>query len=151
MQARHAEQYETTLSTLLNSTCLKHLVLQCSQCRLVPLLASGAFTDNARPRQWYSTIHSHYSMNHIKASCADETDVTTAPHNDICFIEDLCKTRKHVAYIADGIYSMGGQADIDSLLYLKSRYGLFLYLDDSHALSAFGEKGEDSSDHTFNR
>ena len=84
---------------------------------------------------------SHYSMNHIKAACADETEVKTAPHNDLSFIEDLCKKRKYVAYIADGIYSMGGVADVEGLLYLKARYGLFLYMDDSHALSAFGEKG----------
>jgi len=134
------EQYETTLSTLFNSTCLSTLSCSAASAGLLPLLASGAFTDNTPPKMVFDK-HSHYSMNHIKASCADETEVTTAPHNDICFIEDLCKTRKHVAYIADGIYSMGGQADIDSLLYLKSRYGLFLYLDDSHALSAFGEKG----------
>lgn len=85
--------------------------------------------------------HSHYSMNPIKASCADETEVKTAPHNDLSFIEELCKKRKKVAYVCDGIYSMGGIADIDGLLYLKSRYGLFLYMDDSHALSAFGERG----------
>lgn len=36
---------------------------------------------------------------------------------------------------------MGGIADIESLLYLKARYGLFLYLDDSHALSAVGKNG----------
>lgn len=134
------EQYETALSTLFNSTCLSTLSCSAASAGLLPLLASGAFTDNAPPTMAFDK-HSHYSMNHIKASCADETEVTTAPHNDICFIEDLCKKRKHVAYIADGIYSMGGTADIDSLLYLKSRYGLFLYLDDSHALSAFGEQG----------
>lgn len=38
--------------------------------------------------------HSHYSMNPIKASCADETEVKTAPHNDLSFIEELCKKRK---------------------------------------------------------
>lgn len=46
-----------------------------------------------------------------------------------------------IAYVADGIYSMGGVADLENLLYLKSRYGLFLYLDDSHALSAVGGGG----------
>ncbi|UVN43773.1 aminotransferase class I/II-fold pyridoxal phosphate-dependent enzyme [Pseudomonas mosselii] len=39
-------------------------------------------------------------------------------------------------------YSMGGTAHMDALLYLKERYGLFLYLDDSHALSTVGVFGQ---------
>ncbi|MDQ0650203.1 7-keto-8-aminopelargonate synthetase-like enzyme [Pseudomonas cedrina] len=135
------EQYEAALSSLFNSICLTTLSCSSASSGLLPLLASGAFTKNTPPTMVFDK-HSHYSMNHLKATCADETEVITAPHNDISFIEDLCKKRNKVAYIADGIYSMGGKADIDNLLYLKARYGLFLYLDDSHALSAFGEKGK---------
>lgn len=65
----------------------------------------------------------------------------TCPHNDMNFLEDLCKRNDKVAYIADGAYSMGGVADMESLRYLKDRYGLFLYMDDSHALSAVGTCG----------
>jgi 7-keto-8-aminopelargonate synthetase-like enzyme len=83
----------------------------------------------------------HYSMNHLKAACADETRVVTSPHNDMDFLEKQCQQHGTVAYVADGAYSMGGVADLDSLLYLKDRYGLFLYLDDSHALSAVGTSG----------
>ncbi|WP_122808997.1 aminotransferase class I/II-fold pyridoxal phosphate-dependent enzyme, partial [Pseudomonas viridiflava] len=32
-------------------------------------------------------------------------------------------------------------AEIESLIYLKEKYGLFLYLDDSHAISALGVGG----------
>ena len=134
------ERYETELSGLFNSICLSTLSCSAASSGLLPMLASGVFTNDSPPTMVFDK-YSHYSMNHIKASCADETEVKTAPHNDMCWIEDLCKKRKNVAYIADGIYSMGGVADIDSLLYLKARYGLFLYLDDSHALSAFGDKG----------
>lgn len=134
------ERYETELSNLFEAICLSTLSCSAASSGLLPLLASGVLTNNCPPTLIFDK-HSHYSMNHIKASCADETFVTTAPHNDMSFIEDLCKKRKNVAYIADGLYSMGGKADIDSLLYLKTRYGLFLYLDDSHALSAFGNKG----------
>lgn len=135
------EQYEKELSTLFDATCLSTLSCSSASSGLLPLLASGALTNDCPPTMVFDK-HSHYSMNHIKASCADETDVITAPHNNISFIEDICKKHKNVAYIADGIYSMGGEADIEGLLYLKSRYGLFLYLDDSHALSAFGERGK---------
>jgi 7-keto-8-aminopelargonate synthetase-like enzyme len=83
----------------------------------------------------------HYSMSHLKAACADETTVVTCPHNDMDFLEKQCQQHRTVAYVADSAYSMGGVADMDSLLYLKDRYGLFLYLDDSHALSAVGTMG----------
>lgn len=134
------EQYETKLSDLFNSICLSTLSCSAASSGLLPLLASGAFTHGHPPTMVFDK-QSHYSMNHIKASCADETEVTTISHNNMSALEDICKRRKNVAYIADGFYSMGGETDIDSLLYLKSRYGLFLYLDDSHALSAVGKKG----------
>ncbi|MDY7531489.1 aminotransferase class I/II-fold pyridoxal phosphate-dependent enzyme [Pseudomonas sp. Bout1] len=134
------DQYETELSELFDSTCLSALSCSAATSGILPLLASGAFTDDNPPIMVFDK-KSHYSMNHLKASCADETEVVTAPHNDISFLEDLCKRHKKVVYVADGIYSMGGFADIESLLYLKSRYGLFPYLDDSHALSAIGENG----------
>ncbi|MNH21106.1 8-amino-7-oxononanoate synthase [compost metagenome] len=47
-----------------------------------------------------------------------------------------------MAYVADGAYSMGGSAPIEQLLALQEKYGLFLYFDDSHSLSAYGKKGE---------
>jgi 7-keto-8-aminopelargonate synthetase-like enzyme len=86
--------------------------------------------------------HCHFSMNLVKPICADETTVLTAPHNDLDFVEDVCKRHRRVAYVADGAYSMGGATCMDGLLELQDRYGLFLYLDDSHSLSIWGERGE---------
>lgn len=134
------DQYETQLSELFGASCLSALSCSAASAGILPLLASGAFTDN-RPPVLVFDKHAHYSMNHLKAACADETQVLTCPHNDMDFIEDLCKRQRNVAYVADSAYSMGGLADLDSLSYLKQRYGLFLYLDDSHALSAVGECG----------
>lgn len=134
------EQFETSLSELFGAHCLSTLSCSAASSGILPLLASGAFTNDTPPIMVFDKL-SHYSMNHLKAACADEAEVITAPHNDISFIEDLCKRHKKVAYIADGVYSMGGITDIESLLYLKARYGLFLYLDDSHAISAVGKNG----------
>ncbi|MGD8219657.1 aminotransferase class I/II-fold pyridoxal phosphate-dependent enzyme [Pseudomonas thivervalensis] len=134
------DQYETQLSELFGASCLSALSCSAASAGILPLLASGAFTQNRSPVMVFDK-HAHYSMNHSKAACADETQVITCPHNDMDFIEDLCKRQRDVAYVADGAYSMGGMADLDSLMYLKQRYGLFLYLDDSHALSAVGESG----------
>ena len=80
-------------------------------------------------------------MEYMKPICADETEVQTCRHNDLEFIEDACRKNKQVAYVCDGVYAMGGLAPIKKLLELQDRYGLFLFIDDSHALSLHGETG----------
>ncbi len=107
---------------------------------LLPIIASGVLTENESPVMIFDK-EAHFSLNINKAVCGDETTVVTCPHNDMNFIEDYCKKNKHVAYIADGAYSMGGHAPVSDLIYLQEKYGLFLYFDDSHSLSAYGEKG----------
>ncbi|QVW24664.1 aminotransferase class I/II-fold pyridoxal phosphate-dependent enzyme [Pseudomonas hormoni] len=134
------EQYESELSELFGAYCLSTLSCSAASAGILPMLASGVFTQNQPPLMAFDRL-AHYSMNYLKSACADETRVVTCPHNDMDFLEDLCKQHPKVAYIADGAYSMGGIADMNSLLYLKERYGLFLYLDDSHALSAVGTFG----------
>ncbi|EJL98359.1 7-keto-8-aminopelargonate synthetase-like enzyme [Pseudomonas sp. GM102] len=134
------DQFETELSELFGASCLSTLSCSAASAGILPLLASGVFTENRPPVMVFDRL-AHYSMNHLKAACADETMVVTCPHNDMDFLETLCQRHTRVAYVADGAYSMGGVADLDSLLYLKDRYGLFLYLDDSHALSAVGTFG----------
>ncbi|RMQ41292.1 7-keto-8-aminopelargonate synthetase-like enzyme [Pseudomonas cichorii] len=133
-------EYEFELSELFNTSC--HVTLSCSSASsgILPLLASGVFTSG-RPPVMVFDKHAHYSMNHIKAACSDETEVMTLNHNDMEQLETLCKSHKRIAYIADGVYSMGGVADMESLVYLKQKYGMFLYLDDSHALTALGANG----------
>ncbi|MFW9080236.1 aminotransferase class I/II-fold pyridoxal phosphate-dependent enzyme [Pseudomonas sp. P2757] len=134
------DQYENELSELFGAVCLSTLSCSAASAGILPLLASGVFTQNRPPVMVFDRL-AHYSMNHLKANCADETQVLTGPHNDMDFLESVCQRHTSVAYIADGAYSMGGVANLDSLLYLKERYGLFLYLDDSHALSAVGRNG----------
>ncbi|MCU1750563.1 aminotransferase class I/II-fold pyridoxal phosphate-dependent enzyme [Pseudomonas sp. 6D_7.1_Bac1] len=134
------EQFETELSALFGASCLSTLSCSAASAGVLPLLASGVFTENRPPVMVFDRL-AHYSMNHLKAACADETVVLTCPHNDMDYLETLCQQHTRIAYIADGAYSMGGVADMESLLYLKDRYGLFLYLDDSHALSAVGTFG----------
>ena len=107
----------------------------------LPLLAAGVFTEGVRPYLIFDK-HAHFALNQVKAICGDETEVTTCAHNDVDFIEDMCRRHRQVAYVADGAYSMGGSAPVERLLALQERYGLFLYLDDSHSLSAYGRKGE---------
>jgi 7-keto-8-aminopelargonate synthetase-like enzyme len=108
---------------------------------VLPVLASGHLTGDEKPLMIFDK-NCHFSMNIMKGVCADETEIVTCEHNDVGFIEDACKKHKSVAYIADGAYSMGGEAPIAELRQLQQQYGLFLYFDDSHAVSVMGERGE---------
>lgn len=108
---------------------------------VLPLIASGHLSDG-QPRVMVFDKFCHFSMNLMKPVCADETLVLTAPHNDLDYLEDVCRKHPRVAYVADGVYSMGGAAPICELLELQDRYGLFLFFDDSHSLSMLGERGE---------
>lgn len=134
------ELYEQELSTLFSAHCLTTLSCSAASASILPLLASGTFTHNSAPLMCFDK-NAHYSMNHLKAACADETEVITCPHNDMNYLEDLCKKHQRVAYIADGVYSMGGVANIEAIQYLKDRYNMFIYIDDSHSLSATGKQG----------
>ena len=108
---------------------------------VLPVLASGHLTGGQRPFMVFDR-HCHFSMNLLKGVCADETEVATCAHNDLELLETACKAHATVAYVADGAYSMGGAAPIEALLELQARYGLFLYFDDSHAISVHGVRGE---------
>src|SRR5262249_44793188 len=81
------------------------------------------------------------SMLHVKPICADETEVETCAHHDLEFIETRCKQYNTVCYVCDGADSLGGYAPIEALSTLQQNYNLHIYYDDSHSLSAFGERG----------
>jgi 7-keto-8-aminopelargonate synthetase-like enzyme len=81
-------------------------------------------------------------MSYVKPICAEESLVLTCDHNDLNYLEDVCRRYPSVAYVGDGAYSMGGAAALDGLLELQDRYGMLLFIDDSHSLSIKGERGE---------
>ncbi|MCO7535993.1 aminotransferase class I/II-fold pyridoxal phosphate-dependent enzyme [Pseudomonas shirazica] len=107
----------------------------------LPILASGVLTDGIKPVMVFDK-QAHFSMAHLKPLCADETQVLTCEHNDIAFLEDVCKQHERVVYVADGTYSIEGFAPLEALKRLQERYKLFLYLDDSHGLSITGARGQ---------
>ncbi|WP_344446128.1 aminotransferase class I/II-fold pyridoxal phosphate-dependent enzyme [Kitasatospora nipponensis] len=108
---------------------------------ILPLVASGHLGGGG-PRVMVFDRFCHFCMAYVKPICADESLVLNCPHNDLNYLEDVCRRYPRVAYVADGAYSMGGAAALDGLLELQDRYGLFLYIDDSHSLSIMGEHGE---------
>ncbi|HTZ45029.1 MAG TPA: aminotransferase class I/II-fold pyridoxal phosphate-dependent enzyme [Jatrophihabitans sp.] len=108
---------------------------------ILPLVASGHLAPGG-PRVMVFDRFCHFCMSYVKPICAEESLVLTCDHNDLDYLEDICKTYPSVAYVGDGAYSMGGAAALDGLLQLQERYGMFLFIDDSHSLSIKGERGE---------
>jgi 7-keto-8-aminopelargonate synthetase-like enzyme len=135
------DEVEEGLSELFRAHCIATVTASAATAGVLPLVASGHLADGKPPVMIFDKL-CHFSMNLIKPICADETTVLTSPHNDLNFVEDVCKKHPRVAYVADGAYSLGGAAPVQGLLELQERYGLFLFFDDSHSLSVYGEYGE---------
>lgn len=106
----------------------------------LPLLASGLFTEDVAPVMAFDK-NAHFCLNALKAAAADEAQIVTIAHNDVEALEQLCKEHPKVAYVADGVYSTGGQAPVKELLRLQEKYGLFLYFDEAHGISTLGQQG----------
>jgi 7-keto-8-aminopelargonate synthetase-like enzyme len=108
---------------------------------MLPLLASGAFSDGVRPVMVFDR-HAHFCLQSMRSLCAIETEVRTIPHNDIERLEQICRENQCVAYVGDGVYSTGGTvAPMDELMRLQDRYGMYLFLDEAHGTSIVGKKG----------
>lgn len=140
MQLPVLREAEAGLSSLYGVDALTTVSCAAAASAVLPLIASGLFTDNVAPVMAFDK-HAHFCLNFLKPVCADESEVVTTPHNDVNFIEDLCKKNKQVAYVADGVYSTGGHAPVKELLELQQRYGLFLFFDEAHGMSAYGKHG----------
>ncbi len=134
-------ELEDTLSTLFSARVIAYSSVLAANMGALPLLASGHLTERQKPLMVFDR-HAHATLAFHKATIADETEVVTIAHNDMPALEALCREHGNVAYICDGVYSMGGCAPIEELLALQKRYGLFLYIDDAHGISLFGENGE---------
>ena len=136
------DELEAGLSELWRAHCVTAISTAVASSAVLPLISSGHLTDDGEPRVMVFDKFSHFSLNYIKPICADEAPVYTCPHNDLDYLEDMCKKHKRVAYVADGAYSLGGVAPVKELLELQDRYGLLLFFDEAHSLSMYGEKGE---------
>jgi 7-keto-8-aminopelargonate synthetase-like enzyme len=135
-----AHRLETELSELFGVRVLPSISCGSLSAAILPVLASGHLTDG-EPLVVVFDKFAHFSLNFLKPIVADEAMVLTSPHNDVQFLEDVCKQHRRVAYVCEGAYSVGGLADLEGLRALHERYGLFLFIDDSHALSTQGRYG----------
>ena len=132
---------EDALTEHFNTPVMPAISCSALTAAILPILGSGHLTAS-EPLVMVFDKFAHFSMSFIKPIVADETLVLTCPHNDMNYLEDICKKYPRVAYICDGVYSVGGVANLEALIRLQEKYGLFLYIDDSHSLSTQGMKGE---------
>ncbi|KWV55278.1 7-keto-8-aminopelargonate synthetase [Bradyrhizobium macuxiense] len=134
-------ELETSLSEMFRARVLAFSTVMLANLGAMPILASGQLTGGRKPVVVFDRI-AHISLAYHKPVVADETRVETIAHNDIDALERLCREHPVVAYVCDGVYSMGGNSPIAELRQLQERYGLFLYIDDAHGISLFGRQGE---------
>ncbi|MYU07868.1 aminotransferase class I/II-fold pyridoxal phosphate-dependent enzyme [Streptomyces sp. SID8366] len=133
-------ELEDSLGELFGAHVVCSIAASTATFGLLPLIASGHLGDGTRPLMVFDK-NAHVSMANLKPVCADETEVVTSPHHDLDFLEDTCRKYARVAYVCDGSDSLGGYAPVKELAELQDRYGLLVYYDDSHSLSAYGERG----------
>ncbi|RKG48620.1 aminotransferase class I/II-fold pyridoxal phosphate-dependent enzyme [Corallococcus sp. AB011P] len=134
------EELEEQLADLFGGPVLPAVTSSALTAAILPVLGSGHLTDS-EPLVMVFDKFAHFSMAFVKPIVADETRVLNCPHNDMNYLEDVCRKYPRVAYVCDGVYSTGGATDLQALLTLQEKYGLFLYLDDSHSLSTQGKNG----------
>lgn len=134
-------ELEESLTDLFSARVITYTTVLAANMSALPLVASGHLTGGPKPVMVFDRL-AHATLAHHKGTIAQETRVETIAHNDLDALERLCRQNKAVAYVCDGVYSMGGSAPISELLRLQEKYGLFLYIDDAHGISLFGEHGQ---------
>ncbi|RRH89573.1 aminotransferase class I/II-fold pyridoxal phosphate-dependent enzyme [Mesorhizobium tamadayense] len=134
-------ELEASLSDLFNAKVITYTTVLAANMSALPLIASGHLTGGYKPVMVFDRL-AHATLAYHKGTIASETRVETLAHNDLAGLERLCRKNEAVAYICDGVYSMGGSAPIDELRRLQEKYGLFLYIDDAHGISLFGDEGQ---------
>lgn len=100
---------ETALADLFQARIITYTTVLAANMGALPIVASGHLTGGIRPLMAFDR-HAHATLAFHKGTIALETEVRTIAHNDLNMLEDLCKTNKSVAYVCDGVYSMGGNA-----------------------------------------
>lgn len=133
-------ELEASLDELFGAQTISAIAASTASAGLLPLIASGDLGNGTRPLMIFDK-NAHISIANVKPVCADETEIVTCKHHDLDFIEDSCRKYARVAYICDGSDSLGGYAPVHELAQLQDKYGLLVYYDDSHSLSAYGQRG----------
>ena len=133
-------ELEESLGELFGATVISAISTAAASTGLLPLIASGHLGNGTRPLMVFDK-NAHVSLANAKPACADESEVVTCKHHDLDFLEDMCRTYERVCYVVDGSDSLGGYAPVKELAELQDKYDMLVFYDDSHSLSAYGERG----------
>jgi hypothetical protein len=105
---------EAALSDLFAARVITYTTVLAANMSALPLIASGHLTGGVRPVMVFDRL-AHATLAFHNGTIAAETRVETIAHNDLDALESLCHGNTCVAYICDGVYSMGGSASIEEL------------------------------------
>lgn len=113
---------------------------------VLPLLAGGVLLTEGRPVRILMDRQAHASMQFLLPILAQEAKVELVPHNDLEALVAAVKLAKAAGetavFVADTVFSMGGKLPMRELFALSQELDFYLYLDDAHGTSVYGEFGE---------
>jgi 8-amino-7-oxononanoate synthase len=139
---------EEELSTLYRGRAIVFPTTAAAHLSVMPLLASGLLFEEGEARNACLIFDrfAHSSMQFLKPVLSEEATVVTVGHNDLDELRlEVLRAREReetAVYVADGIYSMGGHCPMDQVLALAEELDFYVYVDDAHGLTLFGERGE---------
>lgn len=139
---------EEGLSRLFGGRAITFPSVTSAHMSALPLVASGVLLPERmrKPVRLVFDRGAHASMQYLKPVLAQEARLETIDHNAMdqlaAHAVEAKAAGETAVYVADGVYSMGGLCPLDALLALSRAHDLFLYLDDAHGTSIYGERGE---------
>ncbi|MBL0941866.1 MAG: aminotransferase class I/II-fold pyridoxal phosphate-dependent enzyme [Alphaproteobacteria bacterium] len=144
------QRLEEELSVLFGGRAITFPSVTTTNISVLPLIASGMLLNPHKPpkvRMIFDKF-AHSSMQFLKPILATESQISVIPHNDLNALREeviRAKMKGEVAvYVADGVYSMGGLCPIQTILNMSNDLDFYVYLDDAHGTSIFGEHGQGS-------
>ncbi|MBI3133447.1 MAG: aminotransferase class I/II-fold pyridoxal phosphate-dependent enzyme [Bacteroidetes bacterium] len=132
---------EEKLSRLFEASVLVTPTTTLGHIGAIPVLV-GANDAVIMDHQVHNSVQT--AVNLVKAK---DTHVELVRHNRLDLLEkriiELKGTHNRIWYMADGVYSMYGDlAPVDEIYALLDKYPeLWFYVDDAHAMTAFGKNG----------
>ncbi|MGC0372001.1 MAG: hypothetical protein DGJ47_000705 [Rickettsiaceae bacterium] len=141
-------ELEEKLSSLFGGRAITFPSVTTTHVSVLPLIASGILLDAKYPPKVTIVFDrfAHSSTQYLKPILAQEAEIETIAHNDLEHLRRITVENKNrgrkVVYVADGIYSMGGLCPIKELLSMAEELDMYIYLDDAHGTSIFGQQGE---------
>jgi 8-amino-7-oxononanoate synthase len=140
---------EQGLSQLFRGSAITFPSLTSTHISVMPLIASGILLPGHADGQKVRLVfdrHAHSSMQFLRPILATEANVVVIEHNDLDALGQEARrasaTGETPVYVADSVYSMGGLCPVKELLALADSLGIYLYLDDAHGTSIYGDHGE---------